>query len=208
MPLDDWFLDARERGNPATRIDDRGDWASAWTDGNHVTVHVDGAAYFACLLDELLQLRRGDWVHFTDWEGDTDERLAGGGTELASVLCGLARDGVRVRGLVWRSHPRQAHFAEQDNLGLTRDVNEAGAEILLDDRVRRGGSHHQKLFVIRLADAHDRDVAFVGGIGLCHGRHDTPRHEGDAQAVDIDDKYGTHRRGTTYKPRCVDPRSA
>jgi phosphatidylserine/phosphatidylglycerophosphate/cardiolipin synthase-like enzyme len=190
--LDDWFLEARERGNPATRIDERADPGAAWTDGNHVTVHVDGAAYFACLLEELRGLRRGDWLHFTDWEGDPDERLAGEGTELASVLCELARDGVHVRGLLWRSHPRQAHFAEQENLGLTKDVNEAGGEILLDERVRRGGSHHQKLFVIRHSDDADHDVAFVGGIDLCHGRHDTPQHEGDRQAVDIDDKYGLH----------------
>jgi len=51
VALDDWFLDARERGNPETRVDRRGDAVTAWVDGNHVTVHVDGAAYFACLLD-------------------------------------------------------------------------------------------------------------------------------------------------------------
>ena len=52
---------------------------------------------------------------------------------------------------------------------MVREVNEAGGELLLDERVRRGGSHHQKLVLIRRARPED-DVAFVGGIDLCHGR--------------------------------------
>ncbi len=138
----------------------------------------------------LQSLRRDDWVHFTDWEGDPDERLAGPGTELVTVLADLARRGVHVRGMLWRSHPSQANFAEQQNYALTKAVNRAGGEILLDERVRRGGSHHQKLFVIRRDDGPDDDVAFVGGIDLCHGRHDDPRHLGDPQAVELDERFG------------------
>src|SRR5215207_7918991 len=73
---------------------------------------------------------------------------------------------------------------------LVETVNEGGGEVLLDERVRRDGSHHQKLFVIRHPDAPDRDVAFVGGIDLCHGRRDDERHEGDEQAIDLDPRYG------------------
>ncbi|MGH9032812.1 MAG: phospholipase D family protein, partial [Acidimicrobiia bacterium] len=62
--------------------------------------------------------------------------------------------------------------------------------ILLDERVRRGGSHHQKLFVVRRASGPDDDVAFVGGIDLCHGRNDDARHQGDPQTVELDDRYG------------------
>ena len=153
-------------------------------------VLVDGATYFSRLYQALCSLRAGDWVHFTDWDGDPDERLAGPGTELATVLEDLAARGVHVRGLLWRSHPTQANFSEQQNLALTKDVNRAGGEVLLDERVRRGGSHHQKLFVIRRADGPDEDVAFVGGIDLCHGRHDDARHLGDAQAVKLDECYG------------------
>ena len=131
-----------------------------------------------------------DWVHLTDWEGDPDELLAGPGTAVGDVLAGLARRGVHVRGLLWRSHPRQAHFSEQENTKLVREINEAGGEILLDERVRRGGSHHQKLVVIRRAPGPDDDIAFVGGIDLCHGRRDDGRHEGDPQAVDLNPRYG------------------
>ena len=58
---------------------------------------------------------------------------------------------------------------------LRRRINEAGGEVLLDQRVRRVGSHHQKLVVIRHRGHPDRDVAFVGGIDLCHGRGDDER---------------------------------
>jgi phosphatidylserine/phosphatidylglycerophosphate/cardiolipin synthase-like enzyme len=70
-------------------------------------------------------------------------------------------------------------------------VNDAGGEILLDERVRRGGSHHQKLFVFRRASGPEDDVAFVGGIDLAHGRRDDARHQGDPQALDLDPRYST-----------------
>jgi phosphatidylserine/phosphatidylglycerophosphate/cardiolipin synthase-like enzyme len=187
--LDEWFLTPSERDNPATAIDRRRGDGKAWTAGNRVEVLVDGAEYFRRLYAELCRMERDDWVHLTDWEGDPDERLDGPGTEIGAVLCDLARRGVHVRGLLWRSHPRQAHFAEQDNAALVRAVNEAGGELLLDERVRRGGSHHQKLVVLRRARPAD-DVAFVGGIDLCHGRHDDARHRGDPQAVELNSRYG------------------
>ncbi|HEX6678859.1 MAG TPA: hypothetical protein VF486_28050 [Actinomycetes bacterium] len=40
----DWLLSAAERGNPATAIDAGHDGGRAWTVGNLVQVHVDGAA--------------------------------------------------------------------------------------------------------------------------------------------------------------------
>ena len=158
--VEHWFLTADERGNRWTRID-QGASAAGWSSGNRVEVLVDGATYFRRLYEELCSLRADDWVHFTDWEGDPDERLVGPGTELAHVLEDLARRGVHVRGLLWRSHPAQVNFSEQQNLALTKGVNQAGGEILLDERVRRGGSHHQKLFVIRRGGGSDDDVAFV-----------------------------------------------
>jgi phosphatidylserine/phosphatidylglycerophosphate/cardiolipin synthase-like enzyme len=188
--LDDWFLTGDERGNPATEIDRRRGDGRAWTEGNAVEVLIDGAEYFRRLYEVLCTLEEGDWVHFTDWEGDPDERLAGPGTEVGRVLADLARRGVHVRGLLWRSHPRQAHFSEQENTRLVREINESGGEVLLDERVRRGGSHHQKLVVVRRASGPDDDIAFVGGIDLCHGRNDDARHEGDPQPVDLDPRYG------------------
>jgi phosphatidylserine/phosphatidylglycerophosphate/cardiolipin synthase-like enzyme len=190
MDLDDWFLTAPERGNPSTGIDHRRGDGTAWTTGNRVAVLVDGEEYYHELYRALSTLGRGDWVHLAAWEGDADERLRGPGTEVGRVLSELAQRGVHVRGLLWRSHPRQAHFAEQDNVGFSKAVNRAGGEILLDERVRRGGSHHQKLVIVRHAGGPDRDVAYAGGTDLCHGRHDNQRHAGDEQAIDIAERYG------------------
>ncbi|HEY3724465.1 MAG TPA: phospholipase D family protein [Acidimicrobiia bacterium] len=163
----------------------------AWTEGNEATVHVDGAAYFSRLLDLMLQLDDGDCVYLNDWEGQRDERLAAPGTEVGLVLGDLLRRGVDVRSLLWRSHPRQAHFAEQDNAALARKLNPAGAELLLDERVKRGGSHHQKLVVLQRSDDPDAATAFAGGIDLCHGRHDDPCHRGDDQPAVLDRRYGS-----------------
>jgi phosphatidylserine/phosphatidylglycerophosphate/cardiolipin synthase-like enzyme len=71
-------------------------------------------------------------------------------------------------------------------------IEQAGGEVLLDQRVRFGGSHHQKLVVIRHPDAPERDVAFAGGIDLCHSRRDDSSHRGDPQAVRMSKNYGDH----------------
>ena len=73
---------------------------------------------------------------------------------------------------------------------MARAVNAAGGEIALDQRVRRAGSHHQKLVLIRRPSDPSRDVAFMGGIDLCHGRRDDDEHRGDPQPEDLDDSYG------------------
>jgi len=185
----DWFLAADERGNPHTDID-RGRDGRAWTEGNRVEPLVHGATYFARLLDALRPLGEGDMVLLTDWRGDGDERLDGTpGSELGAVLAKLAGRGVAVRGLVWRSHPDQARLSEQEAQHLAAQVNAAGGQMLLDQRVRRAGSHHQKLVLIRRSGSGE-DVAFVGGIDLCHGRRDDERHRGDPQVIDLDPRYG------------------
>jgi phosphatidylserine/phosphatidylglycerophosphate/cardiolipin synthase-like enzyme len=178
-----WFLDAAERGNPASRI-------RPWTLGNQAEPLIHGATYFPRLLRELRALRAGDLVALADWRGDPDERLDGPGTELGEVLAEAARRGVDVRGLLWRSHPSRAHFNEEPNLHLGAKVNAAGGEILLDERVRGPGSQHQKLVVLRHPGRLDQDVAFVGGIDLCHGRRDSEEHLGDPQPVELDRRYG------------------
>lgn len=186
-----WFLTARERGNPGTVIDHRRGDDRAWTDGNMVSPLVHGAEYFARLLEAWSKLGPGDLVLLTDWRGDSDEPLGDDpGTELATVLVEMVGRGVDVRGLLWRSHPDQAHLNEQEAIDLAATVNEAGGELLLDERVRRAGSHHQKLVLVRRPGHEAGDVAFVGGIDLCHGRRDDERHRGDPTAIDLGPRYG------------------
>jgi phosphatidylserine/phosphatidylglycerophosphate/cardiolipin synthase-like enzyme len=183
----EWFLTAAERGNPATDIDADG----PWTEGNQVRPLVHGATYFQRLYDELRVLRSGDRLYFTDWRGDPDQALIADGPSIGSVLCELAQRGVEVRGLLWRSHSDHLNFNSQQNQHLGTELNEVGGELLLDQRVRRLASHHQKLFVIRHRDDPGTDVAFVGGIDLCHGRRDDEQHLGDPQQTPMDPRYGS-----------------
>ncbi len=185
----EWFLTVEERGNPATTVDRR-HLGKAWSEGNLVIALDHGHRYFKRLYDVVGLTVVGDLVLFTDWRGDPDERLDGAGTEVVEVLSGLAMRGVLVRGLMWRSHPNQIHFSEQENVEFAEIINAAGGEVFLDERVRRVGSHHQKLVVVRFRGRPDDDVAFVGGIDLCHGRNDDARHQGDPEAMAIDDRYG------------------
>jgi phosphatidylserine/phosphatidylglycerophosphate/cardiolipin synthase-like enzyme len=186
----EWFLSASGRGNDASELDRRRDDGLAWSAGNAVTPLIHGAAYFAELLRCVRLMRSGDLLLFTDWRGDPDERLDGAGSEVSRVLCEAARRGVVVRGLVWRSHLDRFAFSEQQNRHLGEEIQAAGGVCLLDMRVRPGGSHHQKFVVLRHPGCPELDVAFVGGIDLCHSRNDGPEHHGDPQPQPIATVYG------------------
>jgi phosphatidylserine/phosphatidylglycerophosphate/cardiolipin synthase-like enzyme len=188
--LGDWLLTSLERGNPATRLDERHADKAAWSAGNQVRPLVHGAVYFAELLAGVNELRAGDSLLFTDWRGDSDELLAGAGSEVARVLCAAARRGALVRGLVWRSHLDLLQFSARENRHLGDDIEAAGGECLLDMRVRSGGSHHQKFVVLRHPGRPELDVAYVGGIDLSHSRHDDAAHAGDPQAQPMAAVYG------------------
>jgi phosphatidylserine/phosphatidylglycerophosphate/cardiolipin synthase-like enzyme len=188
--LDDWFLTAAERGNPATILDGRRGDGLAWSAGNEVVPLIHGASYFDELLARIPAMQAGDLLLFTDWRGDPDERLAGPGPDFGRLLCAAARRGVQVRGLVWRSHLDQFQFSEEENRHLGEEIDAAGGQCLLDMRVRPGGSHHMKLVVLRHAARPGDDVAFVGGIDLCHSRRDDAAHRGDPQRQPMAAVYG------------------
>ncbi|MCV2491052.1 phospholipase [Geodermatophilus sp. YIM 151500] len=179
----DWLLTAEERGNPATRL-------PAWTEGNLVEPLVHGSTYFDRLVQAVEALDAGDHLFFTDWRGDPDERLRPEGPSVAQLLTEAVRRGVCVRGLVWRSHWDGLSFSKEENRALDREVEHGGGEVILDQRVRRNGSHHQKLVVLRHDQDPTRDVAFVGGIDLCHGRRDDADHAGDPQPLPMSSVYG------------------
>jgi phosphatidylserine/phosphatidylglycerophosphate/cardiolipin synthase-like enzyme len=186
-----WFLTGPERGNDFTGIDRRHAESAAWSVGNNVETLIHGATYFGRLLVAINELVAGDLLFFTDWRGDPDQRLGDApGTEIGAVLSSAARRGVIVKGLLWRSHADRLGFSAKENRHLGIQVNAAGGEVLLDQRVRFGGSHHQKLVVIRHASAQERDVAFVGGIDLCHSRRDDVDHNGDSQTQKMAPVYG------------------
>src|SRR3954452_12823161 len=186
-----WLLTRDERGNPSTVLDDRHGGDRAWSTGNLVRPLIHGATYFPTLYDAIEATRAGDLVYFTDWQGDADERLTGEpGSEVVEVLGRADERGVDVRGLVWRSHLDQTGFFATENRHLGEQLQHRGAEVLLDMRVRTGGSHHQKFVVIRYRDDPSRDVAFVGGMDLAHNRRDDADHAGDPQPQALTEEYG------------------
>lgn len=186
-----WFLSAQERGNPHTVLDRRHPDGRAWSLGNHVRPLVHGAVYFRELFNAVQAMGAGDVLMFTDWRGDEDQLLVGPGTEVGQVFAAAARRGVDVRGLIWRSHMHTFKFSAGENRHLGEAIQAAGGECLLDMRVRPIGSHHQKLVVLRHLQRPERDIAFIGGIDLCHGRGDDARHQGDPQAETIAAVYGS-----------------
>jgi phosphatidylserine/phosphatidylglycerophosphate/cardiolipin synthase-like enzyme len=178
-----WFLAEGDRANPATDL-------RAFTTGNLVQPLVDGRSYFARLCAGLRATQAGDQVYFLDFRGDLDERLDGPGSEVGEVLGLAARRGVQVFGLLWRSQPKALQQSEKANAEFVRQIDEDGGQVLLDARTRRGGSHHQKLVVLRHPGSPARDVAFVGGIDLGYGRNDDSGHAGDPQVMEFPDAYG------------------
>ena len=178
-----WFLTAEQRGNDATRL-------RPWTEGNAVRPLVHGSTYFAALAEALAQVGRGDLVLFSDWRGDPDQRLTDGGATVTEALSAAVLRGALVKGLMWRSHLDRLRFSNEENRSLAERVNDAGGEVLLDQRVRAVGSHHQKFVVIRHPSRPADDVALLGGIDLAHGRRDDAGHRGDPQAVPFAHQYG------------------
>ena len=222
LELADWLLTKSERGNAQTVLDDAHPGDAAWSSGNDVRPLVHGATYFAELHRRIEATGPGDLIYFTDWRGDPDERLTGEpGSEVEAVLAAADRRGVDVRGLVWRSHWAKLSFSGAENRHLGEQLQRQGAEVLLDMRVRTGGSHHQKLLVIRHRDAPERDVAYVGGIDLCHSRRDDADHQGDPQPQPMAAAYGprpawhdvqaaisgpaVHDVETVFRERWLDP---
>ena len=184
MPTDaalpSWFLTDAQRGNAGSDI-------RTFTTGNTVRPLVHGRRYFAALHATLTALVDGDEVFLAAFRMDQDQLLDGPGTEVEQVLGDVARRGVGVHGLIWRSQPEALEQSERANADAVSVLRDAGAEIMLDARTRRGGSHHQKLVVCR---SDSDDVAYVGGIDLAWSRSDDAEHLGDPQVMPFTSTFG------------------
>ncbi len=189
--LPDLFLLPDERGNPHTRIDAHHPDGVAWSTGNSVRPLVHGRPYFAELHERVSAMGEGDLLLFADWRGDPDELLTDDpATTVSATFSAAARRGVDVRGLLWRSHWSKIGFHAEKARLLGIEIDEAGGQCLRDMRVRTAGSHHQKFVVLRHADDPSRDIAYLGGIDLCHSRRDGIEHEGDRQVIAMPQVFG------------------
>ena len=133
----------------------------------------------------------GTGLYFADWQGDPDQLLTDDpASTLDATLVAACHRGVDVRGLLWRSHWHRFGFSAHRHRYLGDEIGEAGGQCLRDMRVRTRGAHHQKFVVIRYAEDPTRDIAYLGGIDLCHGRRDDHAHHGDPQPVELAKAYG------------------
>ncbi|WP_250446907.1 phospholipase D family protein [Actinotalea sp. C106] len=178
-----WFLTALQRGNRHTRV-------STWSEGNDVRPLVHGRPYFRALAAAVEEMRSGDLLLYAGWRVDPDEIVAEDGTTISRLVARAARRGVDVRGLIWRSQMDRLRFARRQNRRFAELINAVGGQILLDQRVRPFGSHHQKYFVLRHPGRPALDRVFLGGIDVAHSRGDDADHHGDAQHVPFNRWYG------------------
>ena len=178
MPLQDWFLTAEERANPVSGI-------PVWTTGNLAEPLIHGAAYFDRLVDEVEA-----WAPATTCSSPTGGATRTSGCAADGPTVGRAASprppqrGVVVKGLIWRSHlDRLALQRGGEPRTSARRSRRPAARCCSTSGCGRGGSHHQKFVVLRHPDRPELDVAFVGGIDLCHSRRDDADHRGDPQAL-------------------------
>lgn len=186
-----WFLNRADRGNTHSKIDAQHRAGEGWSRDNLARPLVHGHTYFAELLQVIEQTGEGDIVWFTDWQSNEDQQLSDDPDSTLLQVLGDALDrGADVRALVWRSHPGLIGYSQEEHRDLGKSLQDLGGDVQLDMRVRRNGAHHQKFVVVRHRDDATRDVAYVGGIDLCHGRRDDANHGGDPQAEEIASEYG------------------
>ena len=105
---------------------------------------------------ELVEREDGTYLQYA--RGRKSGPIPQGMLDVAPRLADMDERGVDVRGLVWRSHLDQTGFFATENRHFGEQLQARGAEVLLDMRVRTGGSHHQKLVVVRHRDDPSRDV--------------------------------------------------
>ncbi len=104
--------------------------------------------YFEELYRALDETQPGDMVHFADWRGDPDQQLVDD-IEFAAVLADLAKRGVRSAASSGVHIRRPPDSISSITSSSRKRSTTPGGLILLDQRVRPLGSHHQKLVLVR-----------------------------------------------------------
>ncbi|TDD07602.1 phospholipase [Saccharopolyspora terrae] len=175
----EWFLTHAERDNPWSRLDGRDPGSTAWSEGNLAQPLIDGAEYFPRLVAELADVQAGDQVYLSAWIVDQNKQLDGTGTSMREQFARVLRDGASVHALLWWPYLDLDHDLVAANRELASSLRDMGGSVVLDQRVRPAGCHHQKFLVIRRPGRPERDVAFLGGIDPCPSRLDRHEHHGD-----------------------------
>ena len=139
-----WFLAEGDRANRATDL-------RMFTTGNLVKPLIDGRAISADCAPNSRRPVPGDQVYTSLTSGATwTSASTGPGSEVGEILGLAARRGVSVFGLLWRSHPEGIEAVQKrpmpSSLGGSTTM---AVRCCLTPGLARGGSHHQKLVVVR-----------------------------------------------------------
>jgi phospholipase D1/2 len=150
-------------------------WRRAVADRGAVLV--DGADYFSAVRSSFLKAERS--ISIVGWDVDSRTRLRGAGPPddgapeaLGELLCYLVkrRPRLSVRVLLWDYSVLYALEREPfPKLALDWRTPRQ-VQVLLDDRLPLGASHHEKLVIV------DDGVAYCGGLDLTMRRWDTSEH--------------------------------
>jgi phosphatidylserine/phosphatidylglycerophosphate/cardiolipin synthase-like enzyme len=172
---EEWLLDVGEMG--AFR-------SPAFTRDNAVDLFVDGESYMESLATRFDGLGGGDQVLMAGWRFSPDQRLrpaVPGSPSIQQLALDLHARGVAFRALVYGSFATTLPvrvsipaFPSRDNLDFRTALAAAGVGAMLDARVARFGSHHQKAAVVR--SAAEGAWAYAGGIDICLDRWDNAAH--------------------------------
>ena len=183
MRIEDWFLTAAERGNPAYGL-------PAWSAGNAVVPHV-------------ARRRRTSRGSSTRCPHSSRATTCSSPTGAATPTSGCCPEGPTVGDAVRRrGQARRGRQGAGVALPPRRAVLQRGGEPPPQRRrrTRRAGRccstsgcgaparTTRRLVVVRRGPG--RDVAFAGGIDLCHARRDDADHHGDPQVVPMAKEYG------------------
>jgi phosphatidylserine/phosphatidylglycerophosphate/cardiolipin synthase-like enzyme/uncharacterized membrane protein YdjX (TVP38/TMEM64 family) len=140
-------------------------------------VLIDAASYFEALRASLLAARRS--VMILGWELHSRTRLEGAQkptdgapVELGKLLRWLLkrRPGLELKILLWNHPVVYSINRELFPRWIFGPRSPERVEILLDDHLPAGASHHEKLVII------DDDVAYCGGVDLTVRRWDIAAH--------------------------------
>jgi phosphatidylserine/phosphatidylglycerophosphate/cardiolipin synthase-like enzyme/uncharacterized membrane protein YdjX (TVP38/TMEM64 family) len=140
-------------------------------------VLIDAASYFEALRASLLAARR--CVMILGWELHSRTRLEGAQkptdgapVELGKLLRWLLRrrPGLELKILLWNHPVVYSINRELFPRWMFGPRSPERVEILLDDHLPAGASHHEKLVII------DDDVAYCGGVDLTVRRWDIAAH--------------------------------
>lgn len=145
---------------------------------------IDGCAAFRHIAEAILMAKHevfllGWWIspHLPLVRGDDSLPLPGNADpRLSALLRGAAARGVRIYILIWHETllPNDSEWTETQlsaqGIYIVRHRSRFDINLLW--------SHHEKVVVV------DQQFAFLGGLDLCYGRYDDPRHRLDDDSAE------------------------